>query len=186
MIVLWPHSRLWNAAHHAPWLKGFVIGLSFACAILTVLAVIAVWFRPSGFRCLLAMGLAFIGTLLMNKGAAHVFYVSRPFVVHDFKPLFPHSSNNSFPSSLTSYFALIATPMFFTWRQMGWVMVAITAEVAVACVYVGVHYGSDVVAGAMIGGGLGVCAWFVLGLSPFSTVIETTDKGLRRAHLRPG
>jgi len=170
MIVLWPHSRLWDVARHAPWLKNFVIGLSFACAVFTAVAVVAVWFRPAGLRCVLSILAALVGTVIVSKGIAHLIHVDRPFVAHEFTPLFPHSSNTSFPSTLTAYFALVASPMLFTWRRMGWVMVAVTGEVALACVYVGVHYGSDVIAGAILGGGLGVLAWWLLGLPEPETV----------------
>src|SRR5665213_1876983 len=159
MIVMWLHARLWDVARHAPWLKDIVIGLSFACAVFTVVAVIAVWFRPAGLRCILSIVIALVGTVLVSKGIAHLVHVDRPFVSHDFTPLFPHSSDTSFPSTLTAYFALVAAPMLFAWRRIGWIMVGVTAEIAVACVYVGVHYGTDVVAGAIIGGGLGGGAW---------------------------
>lgn len=185
MIVLWPHSTLWDVARHAPWLKEFVIGISFACAVFTVIAVIAVWFRPSGLRCVLAIFVALIGTVVVSKGIAHLVHVDRPFVAYDFTPLYAHSRNTSFPSTLTAYFAIVATPMLFAWRRMGWVLVAVTGEVALACVYVGVHYGTDVVAGAIIGGGLGALAWLLLGLSPFQGAIRRVDRGLITLHLRP-
>lgn len=185
VIVLWPHARLWDVARHAPWLREFVIALSFACAALTVIAVIAVWFRPTGLRCVLSIFAALIATVVVSKGIAHLVHVDRPFVAYDFVPLFQHSRNTSFPSTLTAYFAIVAAPMLFAWRRMGWVMVGVTGEVAVACVYVGVHYGTDVVAGAIIGGGFGALAWFLLGQRPFQAVIEGVDRGLIGLHLRP-
>ena len=185
MIVLWPHSRLWDVARHAPWLKDLVIALSFACAVFTVIAVIAVWFRPTGLRCVLSIVAALIATVVVSKGVAHLVHVDRPFVAHDFTPLFPHSRNTSFPSTLTAYFAIVAAPMLFAWRRMGWVMVGVTGEVAVACVYVGVHYGTDVVAGAIIGGGFGALAWVLLGLPPFESAIKRVDRALIGLHVRP-
>ena len=38
--------------------------------------------------------------------------------------------------------------------------------IAAACVYVGVHYGTDVLAGAILGAGFGICAWLFLGFGP--------------------
>jgi membrane-associated phospholipid phosphatase len=185
VIVLWPHSRLWDVARHAPWLKEIVIGLSFVCALFTAIAVIAVWFRPTGLRCVVSIAGALVGTVIVSKGIAHLVHVDRPFVTHDFTPLFPHTRSTSFPSTLTAYFAIVAAPMLFAWRRLGWIMVSITGEVAVACVYVGVHYGTDVVAGAIIGGGSGAFAWFLLGLPPFESAIGRIDRVLIGLHLRP-
>ncbi len=136
-------------------------------------------------RCVLSIVGALIGTVIVSKGIAHLVHVDRPFVAHNFTPLFAHSRNTSFPSTLTAYFAIVAAPMLFAWRRMGWVMVAVTGEVAVACVYVGVHYATDVVAGACIGGGFGALAWFLLGLSPLQRAIGRVDRGLIGLHLRP-
>lgn len=185
MIVMWPHARLWDIARHASCLKEVVIGLSLGCAVFTVISVIAVWLRPAGLHCVLstAILIALVGTVVVSKGITHLVHVDRPFVAHDFKPLFPHSSNTSFPSTLTAYFAIVAAPMLIAWRRVGWVMVGVTAEVALACAYVGVHYGSDVIPGAILGGGLGVCAWFVLGLSSIPAATEKFDRILVGIHL---
>jgi len=185
VIVLWPHARLFDVNRHAPWLQHLVIGLSYLAAAVTIVSVLAVWFRPTGLRCVLAIALALIATQVVSKGIAHVVWVERPFAAHHFKPLFPHVRNTSFPSTLTAYFALVAAPMYFAWRRVGWIMVGVTAEVAAACVYVGVHYGSDVVAGTVIGGGFGVVAWLVLGLPPIAPVVATVDRVLVSIHLRP-
>lgn len=184
MIVWWPHSRLWDVTHHAPWLRDVVVGLSFACAAITVVGVIAVWFRPAGLRCVASIILALVGTIVASKGIAHLVHVDRPFVAYGFSPLFPHSSNTSFPSTLTAYFAIVAAPMFFAWRKMGWVMVGVTAEIAAACVYVGVHYGTDVLAGAILGAGFGICAWLFLGFGPAEDATRRVDRMLCSIHLR--
>jgi membrane-associated phospholipid phosphatase len=184
MIVLWPHARLWDLARHVPWLKDIVIGLSFACAAFTVIAVTAVWFRREGLRCILSIAIAVLATMVISKGIAHLVYVDRPFVAYGFDPLYPHLSNTSFPSTLTAYFAAVAAPMLFAWGKVGRIMAGVTLEVAVACVYVGVHYGSDVAAGATLGGGLGTLAWLVLGRSPFSRATKRIDRTLVGIHLR--
>jgi hypothetical protein len=41
MIVLWPHGRLWDLAHHAPWLTSLMIALSFGAALLAVAVLLA-------------------------------------------------------------------------------------------------------------------------------------------------
>ena len=185
MIVLWPHGRLSHLTHHAPWLTSLVIALSFGGALLAVAGLLAGWFKPKGLRCILSVGLAFVVTALVCKVISHVVFVARPFVVHGFTPLFPHAANTSFPSSLTAFFALVASPVLLAWRQMGWVLVGVTIWVGIACVYVGVHYGTDVLAGAILGGGIGALAWLVLGLPVITSHVESLDRFLKKIHLRP-
>lgn len=64
-------------------------------------------------------------------------------------------------------------------------MAALTAEVAAGCVYVGVHYVSDVAAGAVIGIAAGGVAWLLLGLPVAIRVTTAADRLLRKARLRP-
>jgi len=185
MIALWPHGRLWDLTHHAPWLTSLVIALSFGGALLAVAGLLAAWFKPKGLRCILSVGLAFVVTALVCKVISHFVFVARPFVVHGFTPLFPHAANTSFPSSLTAFFALVASPVFLARRRMGWVLVGVTIWVGIACAYVGVHYVTDVLAGAILGGGFGALAWFVLGLPVTAPRVESLDRTLKRIHLRP-
>jgi membrane-associated phospholipid phosphatase len=70
------------------------------------------------------------------------------------------------------------------WRKLGWLSVAIAAEVAFGCVYVGVHYGTDVLAGAALGAASGWVAWLLLGRRPLAGVVVRTDEVLRKVHLR--
>jgi membrane-associated phospholipid phosphatase len=72
----------------------------------------------------------------------------------------------------------------FTWRKLGWAAWAIAAEVAFGCVYVGVHYVTDVVAGAALGAGLGGAMWLLFGLSPLARVVAWADRRLAGARLR--
>ena len=85
--------------------------------------------------------------------------------------------------TLTAWFAVVAAPVFFAWRRLGRLPFAVTLEVAVACVDVGVHYVTDVVAGALLGGDLGTLTWFVLGCGPVTHLVNEFDGVLTRAHL---
>jgi undecaprenyl-diphosphatase len=184
MIVLWPHGRLWDLSP-APWLTSLVIALSIGAALLAVAVLLAAWFRSNGLRCILSVGLAFVATVLVCKVISHFVFVARPFVAHEFTPLFPHVANTSFPSSLTAFFALVASTVFLAWRRMGWLLVGVTLWVGIACVYVGVHYLTDVLVGAILGGGFGALAWFTLGLPVTASHVESLDRILKKFHLRP-
>ncbi len=184
MIVWTPGSPVWNINQFVPWLAPIVIALTIACAIAAIALVVAVWFRPPGLHCVLAICAAVVVVHFVGKGIAHHSFVARPFVADHFKPLFPHSTYTSFPSVLTAYFAAIAGPMFFAWRRAGWVTMAIALEVAFGCTYVGVHYITDVLAGLGLGGAVGVAAWWAMCWPPLMRGLDRIDDALRTFHLR--
>ncbi len=102
--------------------------------------------------------LAYVGShavgLLWNR--------PRPFVVMRVSPLFPHAADSSFPSSTV---AAIATVAWFAWPRLGQVLAAATVITSFGCVYVSVHYTSDVIAGALIGAAAAAVTWALSGLS---------------------
>jgi membrane-associated phospholipid phosphatase len=71
------------------------------------------------------------------------------------------------------------------WRRLGWVLAAIAAEVAAGCVYVGVHYVTDVLAGLVIGAAGSGAAWLALGLPGIAWLLAAADRALQAARLRP-
>jgi undecaprenyl-diphosphatase len=184
VIVLAPGSSVWNLAGHASWLTGGVIAVTEGCVILTFVLLALMWFQPPGLRCLLAVALGLVLLVQAVRGIAAVSFVARPFVAYHFAPLYPHAPNTSFPSLTTAFFALVAVPVICSWRKLGWVIVAITLEVAFGCVYVGVHYITDVAAGALLGSVCGGVTWLLFGYSPIARLVAAADDVLRKAHLR--
>lgn len=183
MIVLAPGSALWNLDQHAAWLASVVIVVTQACVIATPLLLLLAWPRPSGLRCSLAAGLAVGFVILARHGITAVSFVPRPFTVFHFTPLYPHTPNSAFPSATTGYFAAAAVPALLCWRRLGWVVTAITIEVAFGCVYVGVHYVTDVLAGAAIGAAGGAIAWLLLAFPPAAWAIGKAEGVLTRIPL---
>jgi membrane-associated phospholipid phosphatase len=183
VIVLAPGSALWNLAQHASWLTSVVVVVTQACVIATPLLLLLAWPRPSGLRCSLAAAIAVGLVVLARHGITAISFVPRPFTVFHFDPLYPHPPNSAFPSATTGYFAAAAVPALLCWRKLGWVVTAITAEVAFGCVYVGVHYVTDVVAGAAIGAACGAVAWLMLGFPPVARLIGKAEGALGRIPL---
>jgi membrane-associated phospholipid phosphatase len=168
-----------------PWVTPIVIGVTaafiFLCPIWFIVAgVLEKWLRP-GVAALLALGLAQWGTHEIGK----LRYQPRPFVVMHFVPLYPHPVNNSFPSSLTAFAAVAGVIGVLAWRRRGVVFVVGTGVVAVGCVYVGVHYVSDVIVGAALGVACGGFTWLVVGLPPIARVLSAVERripGRRGSH----
>jgi membrane-associated phospholipid phosphatase len=185
VIVFAPGGRLWDVDRHAPWLARIVIDVTIAAMCATGLLIVIFWFSRRPLRNLLSMLGGVYGVQIARKVITDFLFVDRPFVVHHFVALYPHIADSSFPSSLTGYFAAVAFPMFIGWRRGGWLMGLITLEIAAGCVYVGVHYGTDVLAGALIGVGSSAAAYGVLSWSPLARLVALVDRWLRRWRIRP-
>ncbi len=76
----------------------------------------------------------------------------RPFVVGDAQMIGPAPCDAwSFPSKHASASFSIATSAFLNKRVLGWIALVSAGLISYSRVYLGVHYWSDVIAGAIIG-----------------------------------
>lgn len=158
-----PGGWLWSFAQAVPWLAGGVIGVTAAAAALCAAGVAVTAWRCRSVRPLVA---AFVGALLVQIIVPLVWRIwarPRPFVAYHFTPLFPHSADPSFPSGTTAFAAVASVVIMCGWRRLRWWPALLTVIVAIGCVYVGVHYISDVIAGAALGAAAGMAGWGGLG-----------------------
>ncbi len=135
--------------------------------------------RP-GVAALLGLGL----TQWASHEVGSLTYRPRPFVAMHFTPLFSHPPNNSFPSTLTAFAAVAAVIGVLAWRRVGLVFVVGTVVVGFGCVYVGVHYASDVLVGAALGAVCAAVTWLVVGLPPVSRVLGAVERRLPKRRRR--
>ena len=75
----------------------------------------------------------------------------RPFVTHDLVVLFYRPTDFSFPSNSVAACFGIAAAVFTFNKKLGLALFVLVGVLAFSRVYVGVHYPSDVVMGAIIG-----------------------------------
>src|SRR5579864_524357 len=166
------------------WLTPVVIVATAAFIVLCPVVFLGIWvldgrLRP-GLAALLGLGL----TQVASHELGNITYRDRPFVVMHFVPLFPHPANTSFPSSLTAFAAVAAIVGLLAWRRLGLVLVLGTGVVAVGCVYVGVHWVSDVVVGVALGAACGAVTWLFSGLPPVARVLGAVERRLPQRRRR--
>lgn len=124
------------------------------------IALVAAWFVVGVVRrqrnewlaamfALLASGLA----LVVNVAISHAWYRPRPFVDHPrtVHVLLGHVRDASFPSDHVAAALAISIVLLSAHRRLGIVAIVVAVLVGYARVYVGDHYPTDVLAGALVG-----------------------------------
>jgi undecaprenyl-diphosphatase len=117
------------------------------------IGVIMYWFsRTESNRRMIveALTAACIG-LAVSGVSGVLFYRDRPFVTHAVFQLIKHPANASFPSDHAIGAFVIATTIWLFRRKEGTLWLALAACIAFSRIWTGVHYPSDVLAGALIG-----------------------------------
>ncbi len=97
---------------------------------------------------------------LMAWLGQHFIPIDRPFVVGLGKQWLPHATTHSFPSAHSSVAFGLAAAVVLTTKRVSWTVCAFYAALLIAWsrVYLGLHYPSDVLAGALVGAASG---WLV-------------------------
>jgi undecaprenyl-diphosphatase len=171
------------AVAHA-WLTPVVVWGTAASLIVCPVGFLVVFVFDGRLRPGVAGLLGLVLTQWASYGIGKLTYQARPFVAMHFIPLFPHTADNSFPSSLTAFAAVAAVVGVLAWGRRALVFVVGVVVVGFGCVYVGVHYPSDVVVGAAVGIVCGGLAWFVTGRRPVARVLNAVERRLPQRRRR--
>ena len=117
----------------------------------------------------------------VNQIIIRIWERPRPFMVHPAIMLLTPSRDPSFPSDHATFAFGVAFALFLALRRVGIAALLLAALIAFARVFVGEHYVTDVIAGAVIGSSV---AWVVHWLRPFVTpVLEPPLRFARKLHL---
>jgi len=160
--------RLINGlAGHTPLLDQLMLLIvsDYVGTTLQALGLLGFWFegadpetRQANQRAVLrAIGALLLSGLIVALSNL-VYFRPRPFTDHEVNVLFYYPSDSSFPSNSAAAVFSLATAIWLQDRRWGGVLLGLAAWFALARVYVGVHYPSDVLAGAALGAG---AAWLL-------------------------
>jgi len=175
---------------HAPWLDVVMRGVSwlgYFPGVWFVMAVAALaWprLRASAFRACLAVALAYamasgVVKPLVGRPRPHLAGVVAARVVESAPP-----SSYSFPSghAATAVAGALALSRLTPAPWVSWALWGLATLMSVSRIYVGVHYPSDIAAGAVLGV---LCAYLVLGGRHSSAWPWQTTAMAPRVTLRP-
>lgn len=108
-----------------------------------------------------------------------IYFRPRPFVSHEVNLLFYRPSDSSFPSNPATVGFSIATAIWLYSRRTGALLFVLATLFGLSRIYCGVHYPSDVIAGALLGA---LSAYFVVKkggfIDPIISLIIRTGRRL--------
>lgn len=141
---------------HVPALDQFMIAVSAFGVPILVLAVALQWWSGSDRRrtrhALIASGLAFILGLTINQFILFMLFRMRPYDAGITHLLIAPSADPSFPSDhATASFAIAAALLLQGLPKRGFAFLLAAILVSFSRVYIGIHYASDVLGGALTG-----------------------------------
>ncbi|KKU77189.1 MAG: Bacitracin transport permease protein BcrC [Parcubacteria group bacterium GW2011_GWA2_47_8b] len=96
-------------------------------------------------------------TIIISRGILaeiirFFYFRARPFAALGFEPLVNHSATAaSFPSGHAAFYFALALAMISIDKKRGWIYLAGAALIGLARVAAGVHWPSDILAGAIVG-----------------------------------
>ena len=157
---------IYGLAHKNSWLDNLGIFLAqYLPYILILSALVLIFTEPSWKRRIFFfsnMVLVFILGRGIIVEALHFFYpVLRPFDALGFTPLISESGF-AFPSGHATLFFGLAMVMFYINKKWGVWYFILAALMAVARVFVGVHWPLDVFAGTLIGTACGILVHYLV------------------------
>ena len=94
---------------------------------------------------------------VISEIISSLFVRQRPFVtMKDVKLLVPHGADGGMPSHHMVFMMSIAVMVFIFDKKLGLLLIAMSVTSGIARISAGIHYPSDVLAGALLCGGLAI------------------------------
>ena len=144
-----------------------VIFLSDRFAYLLVLGLLISFFyykdKRQGARDILIVLASAFSAYVIAYLLKNVLPHPRPFeVLSDAHILYTHGGGDSFPSGHATFFMALATSLFFVHRRFAVIYLLGALIIGSMRIVVGAHWPFDILAGWILGGIVGVCAYHIL------------------------
>ena len=139
------------------WQQLDFVGMFFADYLGYILLLVLALFLSVNYKkywkiVVLALAAAGLSKFIVGEIIRQLWFRSRPFIALNFAPLINQSpAEASFPSGHALFFFALATIVYLYNKKAGILFYIASFFIAVARVFVGVHWPSDVLAGAVLG-----------------------------------
>lgn len=141
-----------------------VSSLGDGIAWCAMLAVLPMAFGAAAWEPTLAMGVTALVGVLIYKLLKSTLVRERPFASHlDVEPVTTPLDRHSFPSGHTMHATAFIVQLAHYFPEVMWLMLPFAVSVAASRVVLGLHYPTDVAAGALVGWALARISLFVVG-----------------------
>ena len=129
----------------------------------TAISLVAVWLwfageteeeRTRNRRAVIFIALGILISQALIKDLSRFYFRPRPFATETVKLLFYRPSVSSFPSIPIAVAFTFAAGAWYANKRIAKLLIGLGVLYALARVYAGVHYPSDVIVGAMLGAGM--------------------------------
>jgi undecaprenyl-diphosphatase len=130
-----------------------IFGARYLVVFIVLLAALA-WLRVSRHHKVqfaLAVLLATLIAIILDKIAGKLYYDPRPFVSHSIKPLVEHAADNGFPSEHTLFGVTLSTVTYFFSKKLGTAAFVIAVIVGLSRIAAHVHSPIDIAGATAIG-----------------------------------
>lgn len=140
--MIWPNTIAGNFA----WLDTIAVLITHY-GIFLILACVLL---SKDKKVILSAGLTFVITLVIDFVINLFLFIPRPFTVGASEALIPQTADSTFPSGHTMRAFSLSQPVLIHKKVLGITATILAILVAVSRVYLGLHYWTDVIAGAVI------------------------------------
>lgn len=146
------HAINGGAGHHLA-LDALMIVAAKYSPVLLALVLAALWltWKNRNQRGALLAGLSGLVALGIGQIVGILFPRDRPYLAHHVTLLIPHAPDTSFPSDHATLAFAVAVMVWKFNRRLGGALLGLGVLVSIARVFIGAHYPTDVIGGAVLG-----------------------------------
>lgn len=124
----------------------------FGYILMALVILVPFFYKKVGWKIIFQ---SFLATILARFGIVELIRFlwehPRPFVENNVNLLLEHSATSSFPSGHAAFFFALSAVVYFYNKKTGLFFFMASFLISIARVFSGVHWPSDIIAGALIG-----------------------------------